>query len=78
MRSDEYYMHRAMDQARRAEAAGEVPVGAVVVDRAGEIVGLASTRRSVTMTPVPTPRFGRCAMPVPGLATIASMAARSS
>ncbi|MDT8896330.1 tRNA adenosine(34) deaminase TadA [Halomonas sp. I1] len=39
MRSDEYYMHRAMDQARRAEAAGEVPVGAVVVDPAGEIVG---------------------------------------
>lgn len=28
---DEYYMRRALDEARRAAAAGEVPVGAVVV-----------------------------------------------
>lgn len=39
MRSDEFYMHRALDQARAGLAAGEVPVGAVVVDAAGEIVG---------------------------------------
>ncbi|MFG6178552.1 tRNA adenosine(34) deaminase TadA [Halomonas sp. THAF12] len=39
MRSDEFYMHRALDQARLAGEAGEVPVGAVVVDAAGEIVG---------------------------------------
>ncbi|MHB0775939.1 tRNA adenosine(34) deaminase TadA [Halomonas sp. WWR20] len=39
MRSDTYYMHRALDQARLAFQAGEVPVGAVVVDVAGEIVG---------------------------------------
>ncbi|MCD6007538.1 tRNA adenosine(34) deaminase TadA [Halomonas sp. IOP_31] len=39
MRSDSYYMHRALDQARAAQAAGEVPVGAVVVDAAGAIVG---------------------------------------
>lgn len=39
MRSDEYYMHRAMDQARLALAEGEVPVGAVVVNPLGEIVG---------------------------------------
>lgn len=39
MRSDEYYMHRAMDQARLALAEGEVPVGAVVVDKGGEIIG---------------------------------------
>ncbi|AMD00608.1 tRNA adenosine(34) deaminase TadA [Halomonas chromatireducens] len=39
MRSDEFYMHRALDQAREGLAAGEVPVGAVVVDAAGEIVG---------------------------------------
>lgn len=39
MRSDEYYMHRALDQAREALAAGEVPVGAVVVDAQGEIIG---------------------------------------
>lgn len=39
MRSDEFYMHRALDEARRGLSAGEVPVGAVVVDAAGEIVG---------------------------------------
>ncbi|MFP4137257.1 MAG: tRNA adenosine(34) deaminase TadA [Halomonas sp.] len=39
MRSDEFYMHRALDQARLGLAAGEVPVGAVVVDATGEIVG---------------------------------------
>jgi tRNA(adenine34) deaminase len=39
MRSDEFYMHRALDQARQALALGEVPVGAVVVDARGEIVG---------------------------------------
>ncbi|MFC3284594.1 tRNA adenosine(34) deaminase TadA [Litchfieldella rifensis] len=39
MRSDEYYMHRALDQARLGLAAGEVPVGAVVVDSGGEIIG---------------------------------------
>ncbi|WP_163558620.1 tRNA adenosine(34) deaminase TadA [Halomonas sp. NO4] len=41
MRSDEFYMHRALDQAREGLAAGEVPVGAVVVDAAGEILGAA-------------------------------------
>ncbi|KJD20065.1 cytidine deaminase [Vreelandella aquamarina] len=32
-------MHRAMDQAHLAFTAGEVPVGAVVVDTQGEIIG---------------------------------------
>ncbi|MDN7133883.1 tRNA adenosine(34) deaminase TadA [Halomonas sp. MC140] len=40
MRSDEFYMHRALDQAHLAAAAGEVPVGAVVVDTKGEIIGV--------------------------------------
>lgn len=40
MRSDEYYMHRALDQARLAFAEGEVPVGAVVVDAAGNVIGV--------------------------------------
>ncbi|MBF7054311.1 nucleoside deaminase [Halomonas sp. KAO] len=40
MRSDEFYMHRALDQARLGLATGEVPVGAVVVDAAGEILGV--------------------------------------
>mgnify|MGYP002853614987 FL=1 len=39
IRSDEFYMHRAMDQAHLAFAAGEVPVGAVVVDAQGEMIG---------------------------------------
>lgn len=40
LRSDEFYMHRALDQAHLAYAAGEVPVGAVVVDAQGDIVGV--------------------------------------
>jgi tRNA(adenine34) deaminase len=40
MRSDEFYMHQALDQAREGLDAGEVPVGAVVVDAAGEIIGV--------------------------------------
>lgn len=40
MRSDEFYMHRALDQARLGLAAGEVPVGAVVVDGDGDIIGV--------------------------------------
>lgn len=39
MRSDEFYMHRALDQAHLAADAGEVPVGAVIVDAQGEIIG---------------------------------------
>ncbi|WP_435631196.1 tRNA adenosine(34) deaminase TadA [Carnimonas bestiolae] len=39
MRSDEFYMHRALDQARLAFDAGEVPVGAVVVSAEGAIIG---------------------------------------
>lgn len=39
LRSDEFYMHRALELAHQAAEAGEVPVGAVVVDEAGEIIG---------------------------------------
>ena len=41
MRSDEYYMHRALDQAHLAFGAGEVPVGAVVINAAGEVIAAA-------------------------------------
>lgn len=37
--SDEEYMRIAIAEARAAEAAGEVPVGAIVVSAAGEVVG---------------------------------------
>jgi tRNA(adenine34) deaminase len=36
--SDEHWMRRALDLARRGDAAGEVPVGAVLV-RDGEVIG---------------------------------------
>ena len=39
IRSDEFYMHRALEQAQRAFDSGEVPVGAVVVDAAGAVIG---------------------------------------
>lgn len=39
MRGDEFYMHRALDQARLAFRVGEVPVGAVVVNAEGRIIG---------------------------------------
>jgi tRNA(adenine34) deaminase len=38
MKSDEQYMDLALAEARKAEAAGEVPVGAVVVS-AGGVIG---------------------------------------
>ena len=34
-----YYMNRALGLARRSMARGEVPVGAVVVDEHGAIIG---------------------------------------
>ncbi|WP_110685975.1 tRNA adenosine(34) deaminase TadA [Salinicola aestuarinus] len=42
--SDEFYMHRALDQARLAMDAGEVPVGAVVVDAEGVVIGCGYNR----------------------------------
>lgn len=36
---DQFFMQRALEQAQVAAAIGEVPVGAVVVNGAGEIVG---------------------------------------
>lgn len=40
MRSDHFYMHRALEQARIAMAFGEVPVGAVVVSEQGNVIGV--------------------------------------
>jgi tRNA(adenine34) deaminase len=36
---DDYFMEQALAQARNALAAGEVPVGALVVSKSGDIVG---------------------------------------
>ena len=43
-RDDAYFMGLALEQARRAAALGEVPVGAVVV-RDGQVVGAGHNRR---------------------------------
>lgn len=42
--TDEYYMKLALEQAQKAGRLDEVPVGAVVVDRAGDIVGYGHNR----------------------------------
>lgn len=39
MRKPEFYMHRALELAQQAFAEQEVPVGAVVVNAQGEIIG---------------------------------------
>jgi len=44
MQSDAHYMRLAVDQARAAEAAGEVPVGAIVVSSTGEILGVGNNQ----------------------------------
>ncbi len=36
---DEYYMRRALEEARAAARDGEIPVGAIVVDADGRIIG---------------------------------------
>ena len=41
----EDYMRQALALAREAAAAGEVPVGCVIVDRAGQIIGRGRNRR---------------------------------
>lgn len=39
VKTEQYYMARALGLARRSMARGEVPVGAVVVDEHGQIIG---------------------------------------
>lgn len=48
--SDEKYMRRALERAREAAAAGEVPVGALVV-RDGEVIGEGWNRPIATCDP---------------------------
>ena len=44
MESDSYYLGLALEAAREGLAAGEVPVGAVLVDEAGEVLARAFNR----------------------------------
>ncbi len=39
LRKPEFYMHRALELAAEAAALGEVPVGAILVNAEGEIIG---------------------------------------
>ena len=43
----EKYMHLAFEQAKKAEEQGEVPIGAVVVDKDGNVIGEGYNRREL-------------------------------
>jgi tRNA(adenine34) deaminase len=44
-------VRRALHEARRALEAGEVPIGAVVLDAAGEVIGVGRNEREATHDP---------------------------
>ena len=46
------YMKMALDLARDAAAQGEVPVGAVVVDHHGQVIGTGANRRESDQDPI--------------------------
>lgn len=48
---DEAFMREALDEARRAGNDGDVPVGAVIVDASGVIIGRGRNRREVCQDP---------------------------
>ena len=43
----EKYMHLAFEQAKKAEEQGEVPIGAIVVDKDGNVIGEGYNRREL-------------------------------
>ncbi|MGO1538725.1 MAG: nucleoside deaminase [Leucobacter sp.] len=49
--ADESLMGRALDEARAAAALGEIPVGAVVVDAVGAIIGVGQNSRESVQDP---------------------------
>jgi tRNA(adenine34) deaminase len=49
--NDEHYMRLALAEAGAAAQAGDVPVGAIVVDAAGDVVGRGRNRREVDADP---------------------------
>jgi tRNA(adenine34) deaminase len=48
---DEYFMQLALDEAQKAREIGEVPIGAIVVDEVGEVVGRGFNRRETWQDP---------------------------
>jgi tRNA(adenine34) deaminase len=51
MTEDEQWMTVALDEARAAGAAGDVPVGAVIVTSTGDVLGTGRNRREVDRDP---------------------------
>lgn len=51
MLNDEQWMTVALEEARAAAAAGDVPVGAVIVDDEGKLVGRGRNRRELDRDP---------------------------
>jgi tRNA(adenine34) deaminase len=51
MHPDEHYMRLAMAEAIAAAEVGDVPVGAIVVDAAGDVIGHGRNRREVDKDP---------------------------
>ena len=49
--TDEEYMERALELAREAASRGEIPVGALVVDKDGKIIGEGFNRREELQSP---------------------------
>ena len=51
MLTDEEYMRMALEEAKAAEEAGEVPIGAVVVDEKGDVVARGHNLRETLNSP---------------------------
>lgn len=51
MTLDEEFMEKALEQARLAAENGEVPVGAIIIDKSGEIIAAAHNRREELQSP---------------------------
>ena len=49
--TDEEYMEKALELAREAASRGEIPVGALVVDKDGKIIGEGFNRREELQSP---------------------------
>ena len=52
MTADEEYMEKALSLAEKAALSGEVPVGALVIDKNGEIIGEGYNRREELRSPL--------------------------
>lgn len=51
VRNDEFWMRRAIEAAREAEALNEVPIGACLVDESGELLAVAGNRTRADSDP---------------------------